>query len=87
MRIGKKMIDLESLTVEDLDQVIKEAKRLRIRKVDAKNFHRGIVSILTNAKEANMDICNKYTGEVLNADDWVVYDNELQCLHEGEWVH
>ena len=87
MRIGKTMLDLESLTPQDLTEVIKEAKRLRTRKVDAHDLHEGLTAMLEGAKERNFAICSKYTGEVLKADDWVVYDNELQCLHEGEWVH
>ena len=87
MRIGKTMLDLESLTEDDLSEVIKEAKRLRSRKADARNLREGFSAMLEGAKERNFAICNKYTGEVLKVDDWVIYDNELQCLHEGEWFH
>lgn len=87
MRIGKTMLDLENLTEDDLTEVIKEAKRLRSRKADARNLREGFGAMLEDAKERNFAICNKYTGEVLKVDDWVIYDNELQCLHEGEWFH
>lgn len=87
MRIGKTMLDLENLTEDDLTEVIKEAKRLCNRKCDARNLRRSLETMLTSAKERNFAICSKYTGEVLKADDWVVYDNELQCLHEGDWFH
>ena len=87
MRIGKTMLDLENLTEEDLTTVINEAKRLRSRKADARNLREKLDAMLESAKERNFAICSKYTGEVLKADDWVVYDNELQCLHEGEWFH
>lgn len=87
MRIGKTMLDLENLTEEDLTTVINEAKRLRSRKADARNLREKLGAMLETAKENNLAICSKYTGEVLKADDWVVYDNELQCLHEGEWFH
>ena len=87
MRIGKTILDLENLTEDDLTEVIKEAKRLRSRKADSRNLHEGFVAMLEGAKERNFAICSKYTGEVLKADDWVIYDNELQCLHEGDWFH
>ena len=87
MRIGKTMLDLENLTEDDLTEVIKEAKRLRSRKADARNLREGFNAMLEGAKERNFAICSKYTGEVLKADDWVVYDNDLQCLHEGDWFH
>lgn len=87
MRIGNTMLDLESLTENDLTEVIKEAKRLRNRKCDARNLREGLEAMLEGAKERNFDICSKYTGEVLKADDWVIYDSELQCIHEGDWIH
>lgn len=86
MRIGKTILDLESLTEEDLSLVIKEAKTLRSRKMDARNLREGFEAMISNAQERGLDICNKYTGEVLNTHDWVVYDTTLQCLHEGEWA-
>lgn len=87
MRIGNTILDLESLTEDDLTEVIKEAKRLRIRKCNARSLREGLTATLNDAKDHDFAICNKYTGEVLIADDWVVYDNELKCLHEGEWFH
>lgn len=87
MRIGKTILDLENLNEEDLTEVIKEAKRLRVRKSDARNLREGFHSMITNARERGFDICNKHTGEVLMADDWLIFDKELQCLHEGEWDH
>ena len=85
MRIGKTILDLENLTEEDLTEVIKEAKRLRARKSDGRNLREGLTNLLEGAKERNLAVCSKYTGEVLKAEDWVIYDNELQCLLEGEW--
>lgn len=87
MRIGKTMLDLETLTEEDLTEVIKEAKRLRFRKADSRNLHEGFIALLDGAKDRHFALCNKYTGEILKADDWVVYDEDDQCLHEGEWFH
>ena len=86
MRIGKTVLDLESLTEEDLTLVIDEAKNLRTRKRSARSLHDSLKATLENAKENKFSICSKYTGEVLRAEDWVVYDNELECLQEGEWA-
>lgn len=87
MRIGKTILNLEDLSEKDLTEVITEARRLRSRKADARNLREGFTAIIDGAKENNFTLCNKYTGEVLKADDWIVYDEEDQCLHEGEWVH
>ena len=86
MRIGKTILDLENLTEEDLSLVINEAKNLRSRKRDARNLREGFEAMIENARERGFNICNKYTGEVLDPHDWAIYDNTLQCLHEGEWA-
>lgn len=85
MRIGKTILDLENLSEEDLTLVIKEAKTLRARKADSRNLKEGFTALLDGAKDRGFDICNKHTGEVLIANDWIVFDNNLQCIHEGEW--
>ena len=86
MRIGKRIIDLDGLTEEDLTEVIKEAKRMRSRLCEARHIDETFVTLLQTAKDSDFAICSKYTGEVLNAEDWVIYDNDLQCTHDGTWA-
>lgn len=69
MRIGKTLLELEDLTEEDLTLVINEAKVLRSRKADSRNLKEGFTAMIENAKERDFSICNKYTGEVLVAND------------------
>ena len=85
MRIGKVLIDTEDMSVEDLDALIKEAKRVRSRKNGAREFYCGFEDLLSGAKDRSYTLCSRYTGEVLKASDWVVYDEEEKCLQEGEW--
>ena len=85
MRIGKILIDTEDMSVEDLDALIKEAKRVRSRKNGAREFYCGFEDLLSGAKDRGYTLCSRYTGEVLKASDWVVYDEEEKCLQEGEW--
>jgi len=84
MRIGEIILNLENLTEDDLTEVIKEAKRVRSRKCDARHLREKFTAMLDDTKEHDFAICNKYTREFLDANDWIVFDNELQCIHEGE---
>lgn len=86
MRIGAKLINIEDLSEDDLSEVINEARRLRSHKADARNLYEGFTAMLEGAKERKLDICNKYTGEVLRAEDWLIYDNELDCTQCGDWA-
>lgn len=87
MRIGKVVLNLEDLSADALEEVIKEAKALRIRKIDHNNFCRSLEALLANAREEGFTFCEKHTGEVLKASDYVLYDDTYKCLHEGEWEH
>ena len=84
MRIGKFVINTDDLTVEDLDSLIREAKRVRSRKNGAREFFCGFEDLLSGAKDRHYTLCSRYTGEVLKATDWVVYDEEEKCVQEGD---
>ncbi len=85
MRIGRTVLDIENLSAEDLTEVIKEAKRLRTRKYEAEALKQSLESLCANAKENHQSICSKYTGEVFNPQDWVIFDDELDRVMVGEW--
>ena len=85
MRIGKVLIETDDMSIEDLDALIKEAKRVRSRKNGAREFYCGFEDLLSGAKDRGYALCSRYTGEVLKASDWVVYDEQEKCLQEGEW--
>ena len=85
MRIGKVLIETDDMSIEDLDALIKEAKRVRSRKNGAREFYCSFEDLLSGAKDRGYALVSKYTGEVLNASDWGVYDEQEKCLQEGEW--
>lgn len=79
-------IDMEHISIEELDALIKEAKRLRSRKSGAREAFCNLEDLLATTKDRHYTFCSKTTGEVLRAKDWVVYDEEEQCVQEGEWM-
>ena len=85
MRIGNVTIDTDEMSIEQMDAIIKEAKRIRSRKNGAREFFCGFEDLLSGAKDRGYTLCSRFTGEVLTARDWVVYDEEEKCIQEGEW--
>lgn len=86
MRIGKVLIDTKDMSIEELDTLIKEMKHASDRKREARARKRNFVEMLTNMKEEGFTLCSKYTGEVLNADEWLVWDEQEQCAQNEKWV-
>ena len=76
MRIGMKIIDLESLSVEDLTAVITTARAIRERKRKAEELVNRLRSVVEDAREAGFDFVDKSCGCILNPDDFELYDNQ-----------
>lgn len=81
MRIGNITIDTDEMSVEELDALIKEAKRIRSRKNGAREFYGGFEDLLSGARERGYILCSRFTGEILSASDWGVYDEQERCQH------
>ena len=76
MRIGRTIIDLDSLTTEDLTMVIDEARRIRKRKEEAESYKLRMHVLLTEAQEAGFDFIDKDFGNVIRPEDVELYDNK-----------
>ena len=81
MKIGNVMINTDEMSIEELDALIWEARRIRSRKNGARDFYCGFEDLLSGAKERGYVLCSRFTGEILNASDWGVYDEEEKCQH------
>lgn len=80
MRIRNLTMDTSDLTIEEIDSLIKELRKTRERKGEARARHQNLCAMVENMKEDNFVFCSKHTGEILNPNDWVVYDS---LTHEG----
>ena len=85
MRIGPAVIDTTNMTLDDLDLMIKELKKIRSRRIKAQESKAELSAIIADMKENGLSFCDKYTGEVLNADHFLIYDDKENCVLEGEW--
>ena len=84
MRIGSVIIDTDNMRIEDVDVLIKELKQIRERKGEARGYKHRLGAMLESMQDDNFTFCNKHTGEVLNVNDWVVYDQIGKCTHGTE---
>ena len=69
------VMDTSDLSFEELDTLIHQLKKARERKGEARARYQNFSAMIENMKEENLVFCSRYTGEVLNPNDWVVYDN------------
>lgn len=59
------MIDTDSMSIDELDAIIKELRAIRARKREAEELNSRMNSLLAEAKEKNFIFINEYTGRVL----------------------
>ena len=75
MRIGRTIIDIESLSIEDLRTIECEIHNLRKRREKAEGFKKQMDSLLEEAKTAGFDFIDKDFGNVIRPEDVSIYDN------------
>lgn len=75
MKMRNLIMDTSDLSFEELDTLIQQLRKTRERKGEARSRHQSLCSIIENMKEDQFVFCSKHTGEILNPNDWVVYDN------------
>jgi len=76
MRIGRTIIDIESLSIEDLRTIEHEIHTLRRRKEEAESFKLKMKNLLFEAREAGFDFIDKDFGNVIRIEDVDLYDNQ-----------
>ena len=77
-------MDTSDLSIEEVDALIKELKQARARKGEARARHQNLCAMVENMREENMTFCSRYTGEILNPQDWVVYDSLTHATYPPE---
>ena len=75
MRIGRTIIDIESLSIKDLKTIEHEIHALRRRREQAENFKAQMRDLLEEAKAEGFDFIDKDFGNVIRPEDISLYDN------------
>ena len=76
MRIGRTIIDIESMSIEDLRAIEHEIHALRRRREQAESFRQKMCDLLTEAQEAGFDFIDKDFGNIWRPEDVSLYDNK-----------
>lgn len=76
MRIGRTIIDIESMDIEDLRTIEHEIRALRRRREQAESFKLKMKNLLFEASEAGFDFIDKDFGNIITTDDIEMYDNQ-----------
>ena len=74
MRIGKIIIDTDSMTADELQVIIKELRHIRERKISMENYTMEMNSIIARAKEEGFIFVDKNFGYIREVDDFEVCD-------------
>ena len=76
MRIGRIIIDTDAMSIEEMDAIIREMRKIRARKLKAEELNSRMSSLLAEAKENNFIFINEYTEQVLPQEYIKVIDEQ-----------
>ena len=84
MELKHVKLDTENMTYEEVNALIQELRKVRERKGEMRSRIQNFHAMIRNMKDDNLTFVSKYTGEVLNPDDWALYDNETRAFYPGK---
>lgn len=76
MRIGRTIIDIESMSIEDMKTIEREIHILRKRREEKESFKNRMQELLEEAQAAGFDFIDKDFGNVIRPVDLELYDNQ-----------
>ena len=76
MRIGRTIIDIESMSIEDLRTIEHEIHTLRRRREQAESFKARMRDLIEEATAEGFDFIDKDFGNVIRPEDVSLYDNK-----------
>ena len=76
MRIGRTIIDIENLSIEDLRTIEHEIHTLRRRREKAESLKGQLLNLINEANAAGFDFIDKDFGNVIRPEDVSIYDNQ-----------
>ena len=82
MMIKNVIIDTTEMSYEDVDNLIQSLRKIRERKAALRNNLGTFRTMITNMRNnEGMTFVSKHTGEVLNPDDWELYDEMSHAFY------
>ena len=80
------IVDTTKMSYEEVDALIQNLRAIRARKGELRSRMDRFCAMIANMRnEEGMTLVSKHTGEVLNPDDWELYDETTHTFyHEQE---
>ena len=75
MRIGRTIIDIESMSIEDLKTIEREIHVLRKRREEKERFKNRMTELIEEAQASGFDFIDKDFGNVIRPEDLELYEN------------
>ena len=79
MRIGRIMIDTDSMTADELTVIINELRAIRKRKAQGEELLRHFTEVIEEAKANGFTFIDKDFGSVLESKDFTLLDERGVC--------
>lgn len=85
MMLKNVMIDTDTMSCEEIASLINDLREVRVRKTNLRKYLEHFRAMLSNMRDVEgMTLINKHTGEVLNPDDWKLYDEIGHTFYHEE---
>ncbi len=75
MRIGKVILDTDNMSYEEVDILIRELRAIRERKRVERDLMASFANTIAKAKEEGFTFIEKHFGSVIEAGDYMLYDD------------
>ena len=76
MRIGRIVIDTDAMSIEEMDAIIREMRKIRARKLKAAELKNRMLELIADAKENGFTFIDKDFGQVWTGNDVELYDEQ-----------
>lgn len=83
MIIGNVILDTDGMTYGEVDDLIQKLREIRKRKGEARSCKENFDAGIANAKDMGFTFVNVNTGEVLEAEDWTIFDENANRTYDG----
>ena len=76
MRIGRIIINTDNMSIEEMEAIIREMRKIRARKLKAEELKNRMLELIADAKENGFTFIDKDFGQVWTGNDVELYDEQ-----------
>ncbi len=85
MMLKNVIVDTTEMSYEEVDALIQNLRMIRERKATLRNRLANFRSMISNMRnDEGMTLVSKHTGEVLNPNDWELYDETTHTFYHAQ---